>query len=485
MAAWAAETVDGAMAECSNLGIPRVRADRPHTMAKARRRRKPSTLEKAALSRHCPGVMLMRNTEHHCDILVVGGGVAGLAAAVVMADLGFEVACVDAMPPEPTKAPALDGRTTALLQGAVRALSACGVWADCETESAPLNVMRIIDENGRRANAPLTTVFDSADVGEGPFGFNVPNAVLRQALMRRLRELANAHHIAPAKLSEIRYESTSVRATLEDGRVLTAALSIGADGKGSPCREAAGIRARRWTYGQTAMAFSVAHTRPHGNTSTEFHRPNGPLVLVPLPGNRSSVVWVERERGAAAFMNLDEDAFLRALAARTRNVLGDLTKVGPRFSYPVGSLLADRYAAHRLALVGESAHALPPIGAQGLNLGITDVTTLAEVLTDAWRQGCDIGAEEVLRSYERRRRPDVVARVIAVDALNRAVMTRFPPVQAARHLGLSLLDRFTPLKTALMRQGMVPVGEMPKMMRGEAIRPVRRLAQPSGTTGIS
>lgn len=417
-----------------------------------------------------PGVMATHSAHSDCDILIVGGGVAGLTAAAVLADVGFETVCVDALPPELETAPALDGRTTALMQGAVRVLGVCGVWPACQPEGEALRIMRIIDESGWPGGEPQTVVFDSADAGAGPFGYNVPNAALRRALIERLHVLPNARHMAPAKLESIRFESQCARAELEDGRVITARLAIGADGKGSPARETAGIPARRWAYGQTAMAFTLAHTRPHDGVSTEFHRPNGPLVLVPLPGNRSSVVWVERERAAPAFMDLDDGAFLQAVQSRTRDVLGRLTDVGPRFSYPVGSLLADRYVAHRLALVGESAHAVPPIGAQGLNLGITDVATLAEVLADAHNAGQDIGAEPVLRAYERRRRPDVVARVMAVDALNRAVMAKLPPVRVARQLGLSLVDRLAPVKSALMRQGMAPVGGTPKLMRGIAVR---------------
>lgn len=409
---------------------------------------------------------------YDADVLVVGGGIAGLAQTVALAQAGFTVTCIDALPPEPERAPDLDGRTTALLQGAVKALGVCGVWPLCRDDAAALRVMRIVDESGGKGSAPVTATFDAGEVGEGPFGYNVPNASLRRALLARLRELPAATHVAPAKLAEVHFESSRAVAVLGDGRRLAADLVIGADGKNSPSREAAGIRARQWAYGQTAMAFSIGHGLPHDNVSTEFHRPNGPLVLVPLPGRRSSVVWVERERAATAFLDMSDADFRAALVQRIHGVLGEVQAVGPRFSYPVKSLIADRYAAHRLALIGEAAHALPPIGAQGLNLGITDVATLTEALADARREGKDIGAESVLADYTARRRPDVVARVFAVDTLNRAVMTRFPPLQALRHLGLSVVDRIPPLKSGLMRQGMAPLGQMPKMMRGIALEPL-------------
>ncbi len=411
------------------------------------------------------------NTPLSTEVVVVGGGIVGLLQTVALARAGFAVACIDAQPPEPARAPELDGRTTALLQGAVRALGVCGVWPDCAPAAEALWTMRIVDAAGPDGGCPVTASFESRNLGEAPFGYNVPNAVLRQALLARLSELDNVVHLAPAKLSALAFESTRVVARLADGREVTAALAVGADGKGSPSRRAAGIRARQWTYGQSAMAFSITHAKAHDNVSTEFHRPQGPLVLVPLPGRRSSVVWVEPARAATGFLELDDAAFLRALAARIHGVLGGLEAIGPRFSYPVASLLAERYAAPRLALVGEAAHALPPIGAQGLNLGVTDVASLTETLVEARRRGQDIGAEAVLRDYERARRPDVVARVFAVDGLNRAVMTRFPPLRKLRHLGLRAVDRVAPLKTALMRQGMQPVGPLPRMMQGIAPRP--------------
>jgi 2-octaprenyl-6-methoxyphenol hydroxylase len=327
--------------------------------------------------------------------------------------------------------------------------------------------MRIVDDSGGPGREPGTGDFDARRLEDGPFGYNVPNPALRRALLAAIGDHPNARHLAPAKLADIVYGAEAVEAELADGRIVRAELAVGADGKESPTREAAGIAARRWDYGQTAMAFTLRHSRDHRETSTEFHRPNGPFVVVPLPGQRSSVVWVDRSRSVPVFLALDDDAFLAAAQARTRNLLGRLEAVGPRFSYPVTGLLADRYAARRLALVGEAAHGLPPIGAQGLNLGLSDVATLADVLADAWRGGADLGDLEVLRRYERRRRPDVLARTLAVDNLNRAVKTAVPPLRALRQRGLALVDRLPPLKTALMRQGMTPIGRLPALMRGE------------------
>ena len=437
------------------------------------------TQDSAPLSQQTPSATLT------CEVVVIGGGIAGLTQTVALAKAGVATVCIDPGPPriasEAAPPDALDGRTTALLQGSLNVLSACGVddpRALANTLGGEaLSVMRIVDESGRPAGHPVTATFEAAESGPGnesgagasPFGYNVPNATLRARLLEILAGLENGTHLAPARLHGLDLRGDRAVATLEDGRRIHARLAIGADGKNAPSREAAGIRVRRWGYGQRAMAFSIAHERPHGQVSTEFHREGGPFVLVPLPGNRSSVVWVDRARAVAAFHALDTAAFRDLVQDRTRGILGRVGEVGPRGSYTVETLIADRYAGPRLALIGEAAHALPPIGAQGLNLGLTDVATLTEMVVAALCEGRDPGAASVLSRYERARRPDVIARVHAIDTLNRLVMTRLPPVKALRHLGLRAAGRVGPLRTALMTLGMTPVGGTPALMRGEAL----------------
>ncbi|SDF74336.1 2-octaprenyl-6-methoxyphenol hydroxylase [Limimonas halophila] len=405
------------------------------------------------------------------DILVIGGGITGLAATAALAGAGFEVGCVDPAPADMAAAPRLDGRTTALFPDAVRTLSAVGAWDACTDVSAGLWTMRIVDDGPGGPKHAAT--FESRDLpGGGPFGWNVPNATLRQALIARLAELPNAEHLSGRTVEELRFAGPHAEATLSDGREIHATLVIGADGKKSMTRDAAGIAARAWAYGQTAMAFSVAHSRAHEGISTEFHRPQGPLVLVPMRGNASSVVWVERERAAETFSQLDRASFRRIFAERLHGTLGRIEDIGRVGTYPVTTLLADAYAGHRVALIGEAAHGLPPIGAQGLNLGLTDVAVLTEALAEARRNGQDIGAHAILRGYERRRRPDVVARVAGVDALNRAVMTRNPALRAARHLGVRALAGCAPVRRALMQTAMSPLGRRPAMSGGTLVRPV-------------
>jgi len=444
-------------------------------MARTARGAMPRVLEIAGRGRHAPGDSTSTGNQDgftrmtaDFDVLIVGGGITGLAQTVALAQAGFGVACVDPQPANTDTGVPLDGRTTALLQGSVALLQRLGVWAACRQDAGVLRVMRIVDEAGRPKDRPLTARFDSASLDGGPFGYNVPNSVLRRALLARLAAFPGARHL-PARTAEaIRFETDHAAVDLSDERTLTARLIVGADGKRSPTRASAGLRARQWGYGQTAMAFSIAHTRAHDDVSVEFHRTSGPCVLVPLPGRESSVVWVDRERAASRFLEIADEAFRRAVQDRTRGVLGEVTAVGRRWSYPVMSLLAERYTAPRVALIGEAAHATPPIGAQGLNLGLTDVAVLTETLMDARAAGADIGGlDDVLLGYERTRRPDVVARVAAIDALNWAVMSSAPPVRMLRHLGLSVTNRVDWLKTALMRRGLAPLGHTPALMRPE------------------
>jgi len=405
------------------------------------------------------------------DIVVIGGGITGLTAAAALAETGFEVVCVDPAPADSTAGARLDGRTTALFSGSVRTLAACGAREACTQAGAGLWTMRIVDDGPGGPRHAGT--FESRELpGGGPFGWNVPNTRLRQALIARLGELPTATHMPEASVAELRFSGPRAEVQLADGRELHSALVIGADGKKSLTRESAGIRARSWSYGQTAMAFSVAHSRPHEGISTEFHRPQGPLVLVPMRGEVSSVVWVERDQAAASFAALDAASFRRLFAGRIHGVLGDVLDVGGIWTYPVTSLLADGFAAPRVALIGEAAHAVPPIGAQGLNLGISDVAVLTEELAEARRAGRDIGAHTVLAGYERRRWPDVAARVAGVDALNRSVATRNPALRAARHLGVRTLAGCRPVRSALMRTAMSPLGDQPAMAKGTLIRPV-------------
>jgi 2-octaprenyl-6-methoxyphenol hydroxylase len=383
------------------------------------------------------------------EIVTVGGGPAGLVTAVLLGSNGVPVRLF-APPGDPN-----DTRTTALLRGSVDMLKAAGVWESLAGVAAPLKVMRIVDATGRLLRAPEIS-FDSNEIGGGPFGYNVKNSVLIEALEERAAAL-RCVAVDRRRIVAVRPDKAAVRLEAEDGAIFTAAIVAAADGRNSLCRKAAGIDVSVGRYEQVALAFDIGHRVGHGDISTEFHTDAGPLTFVPLGFQASSVVWVVRPDAARRLLALEDAAFCDELRETSFDILGDIPTVGPRAAFPIGALSASAMAARRIALVGEAGHAVPPIGAQGLNLGFRDAATLAEIVADAWRAGTDPGAPAVLSAYARRRRADVAARTAAVDLLNRSVLSGFLPLQAARGAGLYLLQRLGPLRRLVMELGIEPL----------------------------
>ena len=375
------------------------------------------------------------------DVIVAGGGIAGLAAACVMGADGHRVVVLD---PRPDDAPP-DRRTTAFLQPARDLLDAAGVWALLGEHPTPLAEMRVVDLSGRR---PVSTAFSAAEVSDRPFGWNVVNAAMREALVARADGLGVERH--RARVRDVLARTSEVRVSASDGRRLAGRLLIGADGRDSGVRDALGIGARTLRTGQKALSFVVAHERPHGAVSIEVYRDGGPFVLVPLPDeggtHRSAVVWMERGEEAERLRTLPDDAFAAAVTERSGGVLGALVPEGPRAIYPLVTRLADRFAGPRTALIAEAAHTVPPIGAQGLNMSLADVALVREVS----RAG--LGEADGLARYDRLRRRDVLARVAAVTALNAASMGG--PARGLRAAGIRALGIAAPLRRELMRRGM-------------------------------
>lgn len=399
------------------------------------------------------------------DAAVVGAGPAGLAAAIALASVGCRTIVAGA--PYNCDPDRPDTRTTALLRASVQLLDNTGAWERCREQAAPMRTIRIIDNTGRLLRAPEVT-FDCAEIGGEPFGFNIPNTALVAALRARAGEIPHLTLVETAGVTSIENRDNRGRLLLAEGEEITARLVVGADGRQSSCREAAGIGVNRWAYEQKALAFNFSHSEPHHDASTEFHRLAGPFTTVPLRGDQSSLVWVETPAEADRLLSLSSEAIARLIENRLQGLLGTIADVGPRAAFPLTGLSVNRYAARRIALVGEAAHVIPPIGAQGLNLGFRDAAALAECAGAALDQDGDPGSDASLRTYDLARRGDVMSRTFAVDLLNRSLMTGFLPLQAARGLGLHLLSRFSPLRRLFMREGLAPQRGLPKLMQPPA-----------------
>jgi 2-octaprenyl-6-methoxyphenol hydroxylase len=393
------------------------------------------------------------------EVAVIGGGPAGLVAAIALATAGVDTLLI-APPAEP------DHRTTALLAGSVTALETLGVWPACVPDAAPLRKIRLIDATQRLIRAP-EVLFSAAEIDLDAFGHNIENRHLIAALEARATVL-KLPRIAGAALS-IASDDAGVTIKHSDGEA-RAKLVIGADGRRSLCRTSAGIgTSHQRTYPQTALTLNLTHARPHDDTSTEFHTESGPFTLVPLPGRRSSLVCVLDPAHAAELAAMNDAELSTEIERRAHALLGKMNVEPGRGIFPLAIETADSFARERIALVGEAAHVVPPIGAQGLNLGLRDGATVAELVADARRQNIDVGASEVLARYDTQRRADVTSRAIAVDLLNRSLLTDFLPAQGARGLSLYLVDRIGPLRRVLMREGVAPAASQPRLMRGEMV----------------
>jgi 2-octaprenyl-6-methoxyphenol hydroxylase len=393
------------------------------------------------------------------EILVAGGGVAGLAAAAAFAREGFDVVCVDAEPPVVDAGhERSDLRSTALLAPSVAFLERSGLWPRLAPHAAPLRVMRIADAGGEAPTIRASADFVATEIGAELFGYNLPNWLMRREMVAHLAELPNARLVAPARLAGLTPRTAGAVARLAGGTQARARLVVAADGRDSFVREAAGIGVRRWAYGQKALVFAVEHDLPHEGVSIEIHRSGGPFTLVPLPdgdaGPRSAVVWMETGPRAEALFALDPAPFEVALNARACGVFGSLRLASPRRLWPIVAQMADRLDGPRVALVAEAAHVMPPIGAQGLNTSLADVAALLDLVVAARAAGADVGAPELLGRLHRARHPEALVRVLGVDALNRAAMAGWPPFRDARLAALKLLHGVPAVRRTAIRVGL-------------------------------
>jgi 2-octaprenyl-6-methoxyphenol hydroxylase len=379
------------------------------------------------------------------DIAVVGGGLAGSVASLALARGGRKVALVA---PEPQGG---DERTTALMDHSIRFMERLGLWESIVSSAAPLSVMQIIDGTDRLLRAP-TAQFRAADLGLYAFGYNIPNRVLLDTLNDALMAEPNVkRHTNPMKTATFSADCTLL--ALEDGQTISAAFVVGADGRGSKVRESAGVGTRRWAYPQSAVVLNFGHSLPHGNVSTEFHTATGPFTQVPLPGQRSSLVWVVKPQEAERLLSLSLEALSKEVEARMQSMLGKVTVEPGAQAWPLSSMMADRFGKGRMALIGEAAHAFPPIGAQGLNLSLRDIIELSDILANAADRPVPPDTGE---RFNRRRRADIMSRTFGVDVLNRSLLSDFLPVQMMRAAGLHLISALPPLRNLVMREGIEP-----------------------------
>ena len=397
------------------------------------------------------------------EVAVVGAGPAGLAAALALAGLGVRVVAVGAPPSS------RDTRTAALFAGSITLLDNLGVGDVCRNDGQSITGIRIIDDMGSLLRAPEVT-FTAAEAGLERFGYNVANARLVEALRRRGRELPHLT-LVDANVGEVVVGDAGAEVRLADGRTLATKLIVGADGRQSLCRQAAQIPVRTWAYEQSALACTFSHQRPHGGISTEFHRPAGPFTVVPSPGHTSSLVWVERPEIAKELAALEEAAFRQALEQRLQGMLGAVGDIGPRGVFPLTGMAAQAAGRNRVALVGEAVHVIPPIGAQGLNLGLRDAACIADCVADARAIGGDIAAPAVLEAYGRMRSTDIASRIWTVDLLNRSLLSNAAPVQALRGIGLHILKNVGPLRRLAIREGLGPSFIAPRLMQTQPSTP--------------
>lgn len=389
------------------------------------------------------------------DILISGGGVAGLAAACAFGAAGFRVICAEPNPPVTTgEAEGADLRSTAFLHPSIPVLEAAGLWTRLAPHAAALQVMRIVDAGGPRPEPRVVKDFDASDLSEKPFGWNLPNWLLRREMLARIAELPNVAFLPGLAVTAVLTRSAEALVTLSDGRRIAARLLIGADGRGSTVRQALGIPVTTLRYGQKALAFAVSHPIPHGNVSTEIHRSGGPFTFVPLPDRDgtpcSAVVWMDHAAEVDRRLALAPEAFAAEMQERSCNLLGPLTQISRLTAWPIIAQIAARMAGERTALMAEAAHVLPPIGAQGLNMSLADLTVLLD-LAQARPEG--IGEAAMLDAYHRRRHHDVQLRVRGVDMLNRASQIGVQPLRDLRAATLDALYSIAPLRRTLMRAG--------------------------------
>ncbi|MDF0600683.1 FAD-dependent monooxygenase [Psychromarinibacter sp. C21-152] len=403
------------------------------------------------------------------DAILIGGGLNGPALALALAQAGLEVTLVERLAPELRTDPDFDGRSYALSHAPAQLLRAIGIWDAVAGHAQPIHKIQVTDGRAGEGAAPFFLLFDGAEIEEWPPGYVVEDRYLRRAYQDALDAEPRITQITGVDVTGHAVDDGGVTATLSDGRALTAQMVVGCDGVTSRTAARAGIGRMSWSYGQTSFSCAISHEKPHNGIAHQFFMPPGPLAILPLPGNRSSIVWTETDSAARRIAELDDDAYLALLRPRVGDFLGDIALAGRRFHYPVPLSIAHRFAAPRVALVGDAAHRVHPLAGQGLNAGLKDVGALAEVLVEAHRRGEDIGRLDVLQRYERWRRFDVATLAWMTDGVNRLFSNDNPLLRLGRDIGLGVINGLPGLRRGLMREAAGVTGDVPKLLRGRAL----------------
>ena len=400
------------------------------------------------------------------DISIVGGGLAGPALALALADAGFRVCVIDRLLNTVRQDAGFDGRAYALALSSVRLLKGIGIWPMVAEHAQPMLEIKVTDGRAGEGPAPWMMHFDHAEIEEGAMGQMVEDRHLRRAILDRLNASDRITHLSEQEVIAQSPEANGITLTLASGQTVTSRMIVGADGRASGTAQRAGIARTGWGYGQTAVVCAVEHEKPHGGVAHQFFMPNGPLAILPLTEKRSSIVWSETDTRAAMLAQLPDDAFLDELRPAFGSFLGQIGLAGQRFTYPLNLTLADSMIGDRLALIGDAAHGVHPIAGQGLNAGLRDVAALADVLMDARRTGQDVGGPQVLQRYQQWRRFDTATLAIATDTFNRLFSNDNPLLRAARDVGMGVVNAIPGLRRGFVREAAGLTGDLPSLMRG-------------------
>jgi 2-octaprenyl-6-methoxyphenol hydroxylase len=403
--------------------------------------------------------------EHDSDILIIGGGLNGPLLALAAARSGLSSTVIDALPEATRAEDGFNGKSYALALASVRLLRNLGIWDRVAGNAQPMLDIKVSDGRAGEGPSPFFLHFDHAEIEEGPMGHMLEDRFLRRALIEAMREVSEITEISGECVIAQEVDRTGVTVTLASGRALRGRLLVGADGRVSGTAARAGIRRTGWRYGQTALVAAIEHALPHHGVAHQFFMPSGPLAILPLPGNVSSIVWSETDETAAQFAALTDEDFIEVLRPRFGDFLGDIRLRGRRYTYPLSLSIANSFVADRLALIGDAAHGVHPVAGQGLNAGLRDVAALAQVLHEAMRRGEDIAAADVLMRYQQWRRFDTTTLAMATDMANRLFSNDNPLLRVARDLGMGAIGHMPALRRGFIREAAGLTGDLPALMR--------------------